>query len=1125
MISHIRGRVDTTKLLLLAAACCLVLFTVFGSNRVFSAPDATLSNVSPHRKSSDPEGAHIFLLRKNNLGKNTQLALQAYYPVDTKWDKQYIYIDPFDYCNIDFDTDNKPGDSVTYLTVALSAGGKTDSYHIKIDKKTGKNNVCSITDGRINDTADNSSDKNKLFARYPLPEKPETDDATKLLKVTVEIIYNDIVTQPVKSDAKNNQQRFQVRAQTKSGSGYTDTDGALVGPTGGNDGSVSDSKFNFPIIGRPSHVGSHTQVSVPFGLPCSATSNQDHRVGVYDSDNFAGATVRFRVKDKGTGEPGSGGTVWFREGKNAKEGTPTLGNFDTQWFTPNQDNAEKSSVEITMKPDHKYQIEVVNIDGGNTIVVNVPTETIYGVINCSWKIKPDSKVEPHVQEPGKSVVFTHTATNTGQFKSDPVTSKVKWGKWGVLTSGTVSTDPDRTYNPETKSESKTFTNTYPIPLSAAHNSQYCQYLEVKPHSKNDSNDYDSWQKGDRACVTVIKPTSGNKTVSVSPAVSTSPPEIEPTEYGSFDAGVTINNFPEPVVGGWGFNEIAKYGTPIKQDATQNTYNAKSSYHDTIDVKPSPSQGSCAGKNKKGECNSWYWYCSGNNMGASKNAPSCAAYNYSYNRYKHTCDSYNYINTSSSGTCNDRWTCPAPNGKTFYGQKSAPNCNVWKCAYGGSNYLETSSDGDSEKHCEKRCGGGAGDRPHRYTAGDMNCYQKPSFTLTCYWDDKPTYSVTITANGTNYCDNIEKRQGVTIGTDICATLTANYPAGGWSSAVQPGYGSDNNGASYKQINTWIWSNLPSVNASNCIEVVGKPTTKIRGGDIMVGTAFMSNSNVCSPAPSANIVGWPHEPAFDAAYTELAAFAGGNITGFATSKISSNVSSSPPRSLAFANFPASGGHKYGGGFGTMKCSANHYGDPSSYPTSPLASIGASTQTGSYRGTGGQIPGTPLFFGMTIPANRTIQPGVRAVYYVDGDVTIVSNILYNRGGWINLESLSGFKLVVKGNIFIDRRVSQLNGIYVAQPRVGSLEGGGNIYTCTNGGSKYAVTDLYSNCQTLLTVNGAFIAKKVHLQRTSGTAIRGETAEQFNYLPEVWLTSWPKNSSADSLKYDSIISLPPVL
>jgi hypothetical protein len=168
--------------------------------------------------------------------------------------------------------------------------------------------------------------------------------------------------------------------------------------------------------------------------------------------------------------------------------------------------------------------------------------------------------------------------------------------------------------------------------------------------------------------------------------------------------------------------------------------------------------------------------------------------------------------------------------------------------------------------------------------------------------------------------------------------------------------------------------------------------------------------------------------------------------------------------------------------------------------------------------------------INISGNINPNQRTVIYVNGNVTINGNITY-PGSW-NLTSMPLLQLVVSGNIYIDRSVTQLDGLYVAQTGAANT---GIIYTCTNGATQYTVNTsgtFNTPCQNKLTVNGAFIAKQVQFLRTKGTVKQsalGEAStsanqsETFNYTPAVWMVQPP--NAASQAKYDSITSLPPIL
>lgn len=156
---------------------------------------------------------------------------------------------------------------------------------------------------------------------------------------------------------------------------------------------------------------------------------------------------------------------------------------------------------------------------------------------------------------------------------------------------------------------------------------------------------------------------------------------------------------------------------------------------------------------------------------------------------------------------------------------------------------------------------------------------------------------------------------------------------------------------------------------------------------------------------------------------------------------------------------------------------------------------------------------------------------VTYVEGDVHITDNIQYpTTSGWNSPNDIPNYMMVVKGNIFIAPNVTQLDGIYIAQPNGNS---DGEIRTCANNNGS-----LPADCSGKLTINGAFIAKQVRFKRTNGNvnaaiiplnepADSTNIAEVFNFSPEAYLGPLDP-TQARSLpyqKYQYITSLPPVL
>lgn len=183
-----------------------------------------------------------------------------------------------------------------------------------------------------------------------------------------------------------------------------------------------------------------------------------------------------------------------------------------------------------------------------------------------------------------------------------------------------------------------------------------------------------------------------------------------------------------------------------------------------------------------------------------------------------------------------------------------------------------------------------------------------------------------------------------------------------------------------------------------------------------------------------------------------------------------------------------------------------------------------------------GSPLDL---LNADVSIPTGNKLTIFVKGDVYIDGNIRYAAGA--TEANVQKFALVAEGNIYVDPAVTQLDGLYIAQPDldlVASNPATGNtgvFWTCHPNNNAATLAATYPNsCTNKLTVNGAVIAKQLKLLRTSGdigSASLAETpsvntaAEVFNYTPEMFIGGPFFNPVPPSTnKIQSLISLPPV-
>ncbi len=299
----------------------------------------------------------------------------------------------------------------------------------------------------------------------------------------------------------------------------------------------------------------------------------------------------------------------------------------------------------------------------------------------------------------------------------------------------------------------------------------------------------------------------------------------------------------------------------------------------------------------------------------------------------------------------------------------------------------------------------------------------------------------------------------------------------------------------------------------------PYFKVTAGDVSAGAGFEA-AGTCTQDALAPIAGFNRGTApfdgNDGAGTQLGAFDLGTVYGFTTGQSPGRAT---PKSLTFANTGAGAASSaYGGGFGAVSCMTNYFA------TRPATAawVPGTFSTGNFSTSGPVV----------LPA-AVLGSGVRMALYVTGDVYINGNITFGGQPWASTANIPGFYLVVQnGNIYIDKGVTKLDGVYVAQPDAAAVTDAtkkGKIYTCANGGlfsapSNGEIASLAICGANRLVVNGAFIARQVKLTRSIGD-LGGISAEEFDFTPDTWLGAPTVITPPSSTGYDSITTLPPLL
>ncbi|MDB5168694.1 MAG: hypothetical protein JWO41_50 [Candidatus Saccharibacteria bacterium] len=332
-----------------------------------------------------------------------------------------------------------------------------------------------------------------------------------------------------------------------------------------------------------------------------------------------------------------------------------------------------------------------------------------------------------------------------------------------------------------------------------------------------------------------------------------------------------------------------------------------------------------------------------------------------------------------------------------------------------------------------------------------------------------------------------------------------------------------GNQVNQSGSYVNGASTSYTVSKCqAPITNEPYAQFFGADVSAGGKFASATGDCSTGVTAksSVLGFlkpsPTSPARGTS-SQFAALSLQTVSGFASASLRSSVPTAP-NGLTFANTPALGN------FNKDWCVHNYFADkPAATETAPVASDGTH------------------IYGLTGPttlAGLNLNPDANIAIYVNGDLTITGGITFSTS-WADVADAPTLYIIVKGNIKIDPAVSRLDGVYISQ--------NGAIDTCSISGG-----DRYSLCNNQLTINGAFIAQDVKLNRTwasirnsvagevpgvtgdcsangAGAAPRGYScaAEVFNFSPEAFLgqPAIQSKSGPSSGKFDYITSLSPVL
>jgi hypothetical protein len=375
---------------------------------------------------------------------------------------------------------------------------------------------------------------------------------------------------------------------------------------------------------------------------------------------------------------------------------------------------------------------------------------------------------------------------------------------------------------------------------------------------------------------------------------------------------------------------------------------------------------------------------------------------------------------------------------------------------------------------------------------------------------------------------------------------------------------------------------------CAVVDNEPYVQAFGNDVIGDSAFnatTSGGSTCGAAgDTSGIYTFSHATSGSrgpsaGSYSQFGAQALAAIEGLGSAGLRS--AGNPPSGsigLSFSNTSGTSGGSgdgsaLGGNFGTSLCAPSPDYSSEELPAAQQHSYSSSDTNNSTMSSGdwnaGSGADSTTVIGSTAfpsgPNNTgtiTVPEGVSAAIIVNGNAYIDSNIVYqNSNSWSSISQIPSLWIIATGNIYIDPSVTNLDGVFIAQPS-GNGQNTGIIDTCANEDGAISITQDYlygdgnglPGCDNQLTINGAFMDQATMLDRsfsslrystpgeypadgesnscgTPGQAINSSdsggyptcAAEVFNFSPEIYLA--PPALEQIPGKYDYITSLSPVL
>ena len=361
-------------------------------------------------------------------------------------------------------------------------------------------------------------------------------------------------------------------------------------------------------------------------------------------------------------------------------------------------------------------------------------------------------------------------------------------------------------------------------------------------------------------------------------------------------------------------------------------------------------------------------------------------------------------------------------------------------------------------------------------------------------------------------------------------------------------------------SWIQIRMPFNQINALQKCIYKPLFKVYYSDISVGGRFGMGERLdaCREDKSvlsgidADLYAHANKINTDSSSAEYAARVYGVIDGF-YSNFKPPPDNTPPPSYKERTFANNDSNNiWGGHFGEpARCMPNYWRGAKSLNQETVDTLDLGTSDPDvlknndeklYKTTS---PGVK--FELTNSANsRAITDlQLKTTLYIEGDLVIRDNILNNDSvTWDKLNEIGFIYIIVKGNIYIDPSVTQIDAALIAytdSATPNADKSAGRIHTCyveaavginLEDKEKPTPIDLQESinyadtCENKLVINGALIGHDIHLGRTFDETIDpiDNIGEEINLLPEYFVGT-PQLPEFGEWIYssDSVVILPP--